>query len=63
MITSLTSGTLSRIQELKELGDKLFEIAKEKVPYLTEMIENTNVNSENQFEYLEANSKRPEIKM
>ena len=63
MITSLRSGRLSRIQELKELGDRLFEIAKEKVPYLTEMIENTNVNSENQFEYLEANSKRPEIKI
>lgn len=63
MICSLRYGRLSRIQELKELGDKLFEIVKKQVPYLTELIENSNSNSENQFAYLENNTERPEIKI
>lgn len=53
MVESFIYGRLSRIQELNEFGKILYEIIKEKVPYLTECIENSKMNSDNQFEYLE----------
>ena len=40
MVVSFLYGNLNKIQELKELGEILFEIIKEKIPYLTETIEN-----------------------
>ena len=48
---------------LNEFGKILYEIIKEKVPYLTECIENSKMNSDNQFEYLEKMIKKPEIKI
>ena len=52
MVESFIYGRLSRIQELNEFGKILYEIIKEKVPYLTECIENSKMNSDNQFESL-----------
>ena len=63
MVVSFLYGNLSKIQELKELGEILFEIIKEKIPYLTETIEKANKEQENSFKYLEENTKRPEIKI
>ena len=63
MVVSFLYGNLSKIQELKELGEILFEIIKEKIPYLTETIEKANKEQENSFKYLEGNTKRPEIKI
>ena len=63
MVISLLYGRLSRIQELKELGDALYEIIKEKVPYLKTNIKNAEEKSENPFEYLENIVERPEIKI
>lgn len=63
MVESFIYGRLSRIQELNEFGKILYEIIKEKVPYLTECIENSKMNSDNQFEYLEKMTKRPSIKI
>lgn len=63
MVKTFIYGRLSRIQELKKFGEKLYDVIKEKVPYLIDCIENSNVNSENQFEYLENMAKRPEIKI
>lgn len=62
-MNSFIYGRLSRIQELNEFGKILYEIIKEKVPYLTECIENSKMNSDNQFEYLEKMIKKPEIKI
>ncbi len=63
MIISLTKGNLSKIQELKEFGEKLEEIAKVYVPYLTPGLEKTEENLDSGFEYLEEMTKRPEIKI
>lgn len=63
LVISLRNGRLSRIQELKELGDRLYEIIKEEVPYLKVSLKNVEMKDENQFEYIESISKRPEIKI
>ena len=63
MIISFTKGNLSKIQELKEFGEKMLEIANKYVPYLIPGIEKVTENLENGFEYLENNSKRPKIKI
>lgn len=63
MIISFTKGHLSKIQEIKEFGEKLSEIAKEYVPYLKPSIEKTEENLESGFEYFESKTKRPEIKI
>lgn len=63
LVISLRNGRLSRIQELKELGDRLYEIIKEEVPYLKVSLKNVENRDENQFEYIESISKRPEIKI
>ena len=63
MIISFTKGYLSKIQELKEFGEKLEEIAKEYVPYLTPGLEKAEENLDSGFEYLEKTIKRPEIKV
>lgn len=39
MIIKYTKTKYAKIQELKEFGEKLFEIAKEKVPYIIDEIE------------------------
>lgn len=63
LVISLRNGRLSRIQELKELGDRLYEIIKEEVPYLKVSLKNVEIQNENQFEYIESISKRPKIKI
>lgn len=63
MIVSFTKGNLSKIQELKEFGEKLYEIVKEYVPYLVPGIEKVEENLESGFEFLEENYERPEIKI
>lgn len=63
LILSLIKGRLSRIQELKELGENLYNIVSEKVPYLKAIIKNAEMNDENQFEYLENLVDRPEIEI
>ena len=63
MIISFKYGRLSRITELKELGEKLYEIVQEYVPYLTPNIKHQEEHSENDFEYLESLEERPEIKI
>lgn len=63
LVISLMYSRLSRIQELKELGENLYEIIKEKVPYLKMNIKNAEKNDENVFQYLEDMIERPEIKI
>lgn len=47
MIINLTKKEYSQIAELKELGEKLYEIAKIRAPYITTLVENEseNINS------------------
>lgn len=63
MVIALKFGYLSRVTELKELADKLFEIIKESVPYLVPNIEAQETNNASQFEYLEKLEKRPKIEI
>lgn len=63
MIISLKFGRLSRIAELKELGNNLYEIVKTSIPYLVPNIKSQEVNDNSQFEYLESMEERPEIKI
>jgi thymidylate synthase (FAD) len=63
MIISLRFGPLSRISELKELGENLYEIVKQSVPYLVPNIKSQEVKDNSQFEYLEKMEERPEIKI
>ncbi len=63
LTVSLVAGNLSRISELKELGNHFLKIIKEAVPYLTDSIENEiqKTNDTTPFEYLEKVTKRPDI--
>ena len=61
LVTSLLYGPLSKVSELKELGNKLYEIIKEHVPYLLTEIENCKIFQSNPFEYMESVSTRPNI--
>lgn len=63
MIIALRNGPLSNIPDLKELGDTLFEITKEHVPYLRANLKSQENNLKTGFEYLESLEKRPEIKI
>ena len=63
MIISFIYGPLSKMQEIKELGNKLFDIVKQYVPYLVGQIEKQEENSKNPFEYMESIIQRPEIKI
>ncbi len=63
MIIAFRFGYLSKISEIKELGDKLYEIVKEQLPYLVPNIEAQEVNTKTGFEYLEKNSVRGKIKI
>lgn len=42
MILKLTKGKCSKITELKELGEKLYETAKVRAPYIIELVEKEN---------------------
>lgn len=49
---SLLKSKLSNIQELKELGEKFFEIIKKDVPYLEETVSKEVVDTSDRFSYL-----------
>lgn len=63
LIVSYTKGALSKIQEVKEFGTKMYEIVEEYVPYLVPGLKKQEENLSNQFEYLEENYKRPKIEI
>jgi len=63
MIIAFKYGPLSKITEVKEFGEKLYDIVKKYVPYLVPNIERQKTNTQNSFEYLESNEKRPDIKI
>ena len=53
LIVSFLYGPLSRISELKELGNILFDIAKKYVPYLIPTIERYSSDISEPFAYIE----------
>jgi thymidylate synthase (FAD) len=63
MVIDLIYGPLSKIPDLKEVGHALYSIIKEKIPYLVSNIKNQETKETFGFDYLEANSKIPEIKI
>lgn len=63
MILSFKYGRLSRIQELKEMGEILYDLVKKYVPYLVPGIEKQEVKEEDPFTYFESKTTRPEIKI
>lgn len=63
MIIALRNGKLSKIPDLKEIGNALYKIVKEKVPYLVPNLKKQEENLATGFEYLESMEKRPEIKI
>ena len=63
MVISFLYGRLSRLSEVKELGEKLYDIIKQYVPYLVDNIESQERNDDNPFELLEKNAPRPEIEI
>jgi thymidylate synthase (FAD) len=63
LIASFTKGSLSKFQELKEFGEKMYEIVEQYVPYLVPGLNKVEENLDNPFEYLEKNVPRPEIKI
>ena len=63
MIIALRNGKLSNIPDLKEVGDELYKIVKDHVPYLVPNLKKQENNLETGFEYLESMEKRPEIEI
>jgi len=63
MIVSFTKGYLSKIQEIKEFGEKLQILVQEYVPYLIPSLEEKEENLKTGFEFLEENVVRPAIKI
>ncbi len=63
MVISFLYGPLSKISEIKELGENLFEVIKEYVPYLVKNIESSQVASDNPFEYMEKMINNPKVKI
>ncbi len=63
MVISFLYGRLGRLSEVKELGEKLYDIIKQYVPYLVDNIESQERNDDNPFELLEKNAPRPEIEI
>ena len=60
LIITICYGKLSKITELKELGQKLYDIVKINVPYLTDEIESNAIDNDiDPFKQ----SKRPNIKI
>ena len=53
MVTSFLYGPLSKISELNELGNELYKIIQDAVPYLVTEIESCKLTSDNPFEYME----------
>lgn len=63
MIIALRFSNLSKIPDLKKVGETLYKIVKEKVPYLVPNIKSQEPKEETGFEYLESMEERPEIKI
>lgn len=63
LVIALLYGRISRISELKELGEKLYEIIKQSVPYLVDNIEAQNKQDDNAFETIEKLAPRPSIEI
>lgn len=63
MIIALRNGKLSNIPDLKEVGNELYKIVKDHVPYLVPNLKKQENNLETGFEYLESMEKRPEIEI
>lgn len=62
IIVRLTKGKESKITEVRELGEELYKIVKEQVPYLVESIENEKV--ENSIEkFLKDKVEKPNYKI
>ena len=61
LICSLINGPLSKISELKQLGENLYNLVKEYVPYLIESIENSTEYSNDDVSYLNSLCERPKI--
>ncbi len=63
MVIALKFGHLSKIPDLKEVGEALYDIVKENVPYLVPNIKGQEEKLESGYEYLESIEKRPDIKI
>lgn len=64
LIYQLSYGKLSKMNELKELGNCLIEIVKEKIPYLYDSVLELQENTSDLLsEYLEKHSEKPEIEI
>lgn len=63
LVISLLYGKLSKMSELKELGNCLLEIIKEKVPYLVDNLELQEETLEDPFSLLEELEERKPIKI
>ena len=63
IIIALRFSNLSKIPDLKKVGEALYKIVKEKVPYLVPNIKSQEPKEETGFEYLESMEERPEIKI
>ena len=63
-IIKLTKTKYSKIPELKELGEKLYEIAKENMPYILPVIDKTEVMTEDEVDtFLASKIKRENYKV
>lgn len=63
MVIALRFGPLSKIPDLKEVGEVLYAIIKEKIPYLVPNIKSQEKKDSFGFDYLEENSQMPEIEI
>ena len=63
MIISFIHGPLSKVSEIKELGNELYKVVQEYVPYLVPNIESCEDSLDNPFDYIETLTKRPSIKV
>lgn len=64
MIINFTKGHLSKIQELKEFGEILYEIAKENIPYLIDGIDKVAIDEIDYIkEYIDTYIKPQEYKV
>lgn len=63
MVISFLYGRLSRLSEVRELGEKLYDLIKKYVPYLVDNIESQEKKDDNPFALLEENAPRPEIEI
>ena len=64
MIIKYTKGKLSNISELRDFGNRLYEIAKENIPYITTLIDEAKINRYDAVEeYLKSVNHSPTYKI